>query len=164
METKTDESSGHHIPPEALALGFTNYRTIATKLLRPELAKRFESIAESLEIQARKRRDGAGAKPEIGEVLESIEMLVKDVTQEEYPQVRGVAADNRGALRAVTWGHKVMTITKSLVGRVKQKGDEILNEGQSFFVCDGCGFISIGEEPPAICPVCKAPAARFEKY
>ena len=31
------------------------------------------------------------------------------------------------------------------------------------WVCKVCGYIYEGEEPPAECPVCKAPASQFEK-
>jgi rubrerythrin len=55
-------------------------------------------------------------------------------------------------------------ILKTLVGRVVSKGDAVLAEGQSFYVCDGCGFIYAGAEAPAVCPICKAPASRFAAY
>ena len=29
------------------------------------------------------------------------------------------------------------------------------------FVCQVCGYIYEGENPPAVCPVCKAPASKF---
>ena len=29
------------------------------------------------------------------------------------------------------------------------------------FVCQVCGYIYEGENPPAACPVCKAPASKF---
>ena len=31
------------------------------------------------------------------------------------------------------------------------------------FVCTVCGYIHEGDEPPAQCPVCKAPADKFKK-
>ena len=31
------------------------------------------------------------------------------------------------------------------------------------WVCKVCGYIYEGAEPPAECPVCKAPASQFEK-
>lgn len=31
------------------------------------------------------------------------------------------------------------------------------------FVCTICGYIHTGEEPPAECPICKAPASKFQE-
>jgi len=30
------------------------------------------------------------------------------------------------------------------------------------FVCIVCGYVHEGEEPPEFCPVCNAPASKFE--
>lgn len=32
------------------------------------------------------------------------------------------------------------------------------------WVCQVCGYVHDGPEPPAICPVCKAPRERFEQF
>lgn len=29
------------------------------------------------------------------------------------------------------------------------------------FICEVCGYIYEGEQPPAVCPICKAPASKF---
>jgi hypothetical protein len=149
---------------DALALWFSNYSSLASKALRPRLAESLGSVAHSLELKAHGQA-GAGAKAvDQAGLLATIDSLVKDSIATAYPKVKETAGTNRGALRAFTWGSKVATILKSVVGRVVSKGDSVLGEGQSFFVCDGCGFIYIGSEPPAICPVCKAPASRFATY
>lgn len=31
------------------------------------------------------------------------------------------------------------------------------------WICKVCGYIHEGDEPPAKCPQCKAPASKFEK-
>ena len=31
------------------------------------------------------------------------------------------------------------------------------------YVCTVCGYVYEGEEPPESCPVCKAPAEKFER-
>jgi rubrerythrin len=73
-----------------------------------------------------------------------------------------IATHDRGALRMATWATKVNAIQKSVAERYAKKGDTLL-EGKSIFVCEACGFIFIGDEPPYVCPVCKAPALRFSK-
>jgi rubrerythrin len=150
--------------PEMLSLGFSNYSLTAGKLLRTGLAVRFEALSRSLALQAQR----SGSRPDlpVGEVatLDAVESHVRECVARAYPRVKESAGANRGALRAFTWGSKVAAILKSMVGRVRTKGDDILKEGQSFFVCDGCGFIYVGETPPNICPICKAPSARFVRY
>ena len=47
--------------------------------------------------------------------------------------------------------------------------EQYLRQGESFlegtpvWVCGVCGFLYVGQEPPALCPVCKVPAWKFEK-
>ena len=36
-------------------------------------------------------------------------------------------------------------------------------EGTGVYVCTICGFIYVGDELPAICPVCKVTNRKFEK-
>ena len=31
------------------------------------------------------------------------------------------------------------------------------------WICKVCGFVYEGEQPPEKCPVCKAPASKFEQ-
>ena len=69
---------------------------------------------------------------------------------------------DRGAQRALVWHEKVSRIHKSLLSRYAQKGDA-MTEGVSAFVCSACGFIYMGQEPPAMCPVCKVPAWKFDR-
>ncbi len=147
-----------------LALWFSNYASLATKALRPKLATHFGGVAQSLESQAKKQVPATPEATDKAQLLAKADMLVKDCVATGYPGVKEVAGANRGALRAFTWGNKVATILKSVISRVGSKGDAVLAEGQSFYVCDACGFIFIGSEPPAICPVCKAPPERFAAY
>ncbi len=65
--------------------------------------------------------------------------------------------NDSGAKRVITWGSKTTNMIKSLLNRY-QTG-EIFNS--KVWVCDICGFIYIGEEPPAFCPVCKVPNSKI---
>ncbi len=71
-------------------------------------------------------------------------------------------AKDRGALRALVWSEKVTKIQKSLLSRYQKEGEAML-ESTGVFVCTICGFIYIGDTPPAICPVCKVQDWKFEK-
>jgi rubredoxin len=74
----------------------------------------------------------------------------------------GAEPRDRGALRALTWSEKVTRIQKSLLERWQKEGNSML-ENTGVWVCTICGFIYIGSEPPALCPVCKVPSWKFEK-
>lgn len=71
-------------------------------------------------------------------------------------------AKDRGALRALVWNEKVSRILKSLLTRYQREGEAML-ENTGMFVCIICGFVYVGDEPPAMCPVCKAPSWKLEK-
>ncbi len=62
---------------------------------------------------------------------------------------------DRGSLRVLTWSEKVSIIAKSILERYQ--ADPSFIERSNVYVCDICGFIYIGDQPPAICPVCKVP-------
>jgi len=63
---------------------------------------------------------------------------------------------DRGALRSLVWSEKVGVMMKALLDRFAKEGDAML-ESTKLYVCDICGFICTGDEPPEICPVCKVP-------
>ncbi|MGI6433069.1 MAG: rubredoxin-like domain-containing protein [Sphaerochaetaceae bacterium] len=88
------------------------------------------------------------------DVAEDLEKLYTEVEQQ------ATAFNERGALRCFTWGKKVTAIHKSLLTRYQKMGEAMV-EDNGVYVCEACGFISIGKEMPAICPICKAPSSRF---
>ena len=69
---------------------------------------------------------------------------------------------DRGALRALVWGEKVTRILSSLLSRYEKQGDALL-ENTDVYVCEICGFVYIGDEPPEVCPVCKVPKMKIRK-
>ena len=91
------------------------------------------------------------------------EMLNRDL-EENYPLVSSKASadGDRGALRICAWGERVTRMLDSLVQRYLEEGEEMLKDTQ-IWVCTICGFVYIGDEPPALCPVCKVPSWKFKK-
>lgn len=91
------------------------------------------------------------------------EMLNRDL-EENYPLVSSKASADadRGALRICAWGEKVTRMLDSLVQRYLEEGEEMLKDTQ-IWVCTICGFVYIGDEPPALCPVCKVPNWKFKR-
>ena len=91
------------------------------------------------------------------------DLLMKDI-DENYPNVeaKASAAGDRGALRIKVWGEKVTRMLNSLVSRYLEEGEEMLKDTQ-IWVCTICGFVYVGDEPPALCPVCKVPSWKFKR-
>lgn len=77
------------------------------------------------------------------------------VRSEEALDVSKRAGD-RGAHRATLWNVGVSKVLRALMDRYAKNGDRML-ENTNVYVCDICGFIYVGDEPPEICPVCKVP-------
>ena len=65
-------------------------------------------------------------------------------------------------MRALVWGEKVTKIVSSALARYKKQNDALLKD-TSIHVCEICGFVYIGEEPPEVCPVCKVPKMKIQK-
>ena len=72
------------------------------------------------------------------------------------------ANGDRGALRALTWSEKVSRILNTILTRWDQEGAAML-ENNNIYVCEVCGFIYVGENPPEQCPVCKVPSWKLKK-
>jgi len=91
------------------------------------------------------------------------ELIQKDL--ESYATANSISAvqSDRGALRALVWGEKVTRILSSLLSRY-EKQKEALLENTNVYVCEICGFVYIGDEPPEICPVCKVPSLKIKKF
>ncbi len=121
----------------------------------PSEAEQFTALAAHFKAQ-----EPAPAHGSMGDLLALVE---KDLN-ETAPLVAAIAAEHgdRGALRAYTWGVKVSTLLQSLLERYQEVGDAMLaNSG--VYVCTICGFIYVGSELPALCPVCKVPNYKFEE-
>ncbi|TVQ22347.1 MAG: rubredoxin [Spirochaetaceae bacterium] len=134
-----------------LSAVFSNLSKAADKQQLFDTAERFSKLSTLF----------PGAGP--GEpTIESLRAEVARDVERDYPalQAAGTEASDRGVLRAVKWGEKVTTAQRALIDRYTAKGDQLLDE-KKLFVCEACGFIFLGDEPPEICPVCKAPSARF---
>jgi len=85
-------------------------------------------------------------------------MLNSDIGR--YPGAKKTASVcDRGSLRVLTWNEKVTMIVRTLLERYEK--DPHFLDNTNVYVCDICGFIYIGDEPPEICPVCKVPGFMF---
>ena len=96
--------------------------------------------------------------------LKDLNALIEQDLSTGYPLSNVIAAEqaDRGALRALVWGEKVSKILSSLLSRYEKQGDALL-ENTNVYVCEICGFVYIGDEPPEICPVCKVPNLKIRR-
>ena len=68
--------------------------------------------------------------------------------------------DNRGSKRVVNWANKSTNIMKVVIDTYKEKGIDYI-KNTKIWVCDICGFVYIGDNPPKVCPVCKVPSLKI---
>lgn len=84
-----------------------------------------------------------------------LDMINSDLM--EYGEAKATCAlmSDRGALRVLTWSEKATLIMRTVLERYLK--DPSFLEHTGVYVCDICGFIYIGDDPPEVCPVCKVP-------
>ena len=68
--------------------------------------------------------------------------------------------NDRGAKRVVNWANKSTNIMKVIIDTYKEKGIDYI-KNTKIWVCDICGFVYIGDNPPKVCPVCKVPSLKI---
>ena len=68
--------------------------------------------------------------------------------------------DDRGAKRVVNWASKSTNIMKVVIDTYKEKGIDYIKNNK-IWVCDICGFIYVGDNPPKVCPVCRVPSVKI---
>ncbi len=104
------------------------------------------------------------AKPVKNASTEDLLRIINENLNENLPSAKEASENvkDRGALRIATWSGKVTAILQSLMDRYGKEGNDLL-KNTNVYVCDICGFIYIGDEPPAICPICKVPSFKLVK-
>ena len=91
------------------------------------------------------------------------ELFQEDLTADTRPCGRRPKRQRTGGpLRICVWGEKVTNILYALAQRYQKEGEAFLANTQ-VWVCTVCGFVYVGDTAPALCPVCKVPAWKFEK-
>ncbi|HPF87798.1 MAG TPA: rubredoxin [Candidatus Limiplasma sp.] len=125
------------------------------KQYKPEEAALFTQLADYFR---------SIAPPANAPDAEQLLALIESDLSDGIPAAHGLAAQakDRGALRALVWNEKVTKILRSLLKRYQRQGDAML-DNTGVYVCVICGFVYVGDTPPALCPVCKAPQWKLEK-
>ncbi len=125
------------------------------KQYRPEEASLFMELAEYYQSKSLSSDSKS---------FQQLSDLIEQDLNSGYPNAKDIATGDtdRGALRALVWGEKVTRILSSLLTRYETQKDALL-DNTNVYVCEICGFIYIGSEAPAICPVCKVPNMKIRK-
>ncbi len=149
------EGTETELSPLALSALCSNLAKGCEKQYLPEEAAQFTALADYF-----KRQEPA---PEQGSMADLLTLVEQDLA-ETAPLVAEIASEHgdRGALRAYTWCVRVSTLLQSLLERYQEVGDAMLAD-TGVYVCTICGFVHIGSELPALCPVCKVPNYKFEE-
>ena len=58
------------------------------------------------------------------------------------------------------YNDKSTNIMKVVIDTYKEKGIDYI-KNTKIWVCDICGFVYIGDNPPKVCPVCKVPSLKI---
>lgn len=121
----------------------------------PKQAEDFQKLADFFRGQAEPAQDAG---------TEKLLSLIEQDLSAGYPYANATAGKlpDRGALRSLVWSEKVTRMLQSLLERYGREGDKML-EHTGVWVCSVCGFVFVGDAPPALCPVCKVPSWKFDK-
>ena len=151
-EQSLEEEDLRELSIEEMSAVFSNLSRGCEKQYMEEEQKLFGQLADYY----------AGLMPSQPE--QSFEELLQKINQdlEQVPELRRTAetAADRGALRVLVWSEKVTRILASLLTRYQKEGPDFIAKTK-VYVCDICGFIYVGDEPPAVCPVCKVPSLKI---
>ena len=142
---KLEEVYSKFTAKEMAAL-FSNLANGCEKQYEFEAQKHFMELAKYFESQV----------VEVKESKETLLAMLKEDNERTYSQVKVECNQDRGMLRALTWGEKVSKVQQMMLSQ----GASAL-EGKNIYVCSVCGFMYVGQSAPKICPVCKVPDWKF---
>ena len=95
-----------------------------------------------------------------GSLDDVIDMVNSDINSFSKAMEIFSKYDDRGAKRVVNWTSKSTNIMKVVIDTYKEKGIDYIKNNK-IWVCDICGFIYVGDNPPKVCPVCRVPSVKI---
>ena len=152
----TGETAGETLRPMSdgeLAAVLSNLARGCEKQYRAKEAALFAELSTFYTARAANAENGG---------VQQIKAALDEDIQTAYPSANAVAdtGADRGAKRVLVWSEKVSRMTASILDRYEKEGSAAF-ENARIWVCDICGFIYIGDVPPAVCPVCKVPSMKI---
>lgn len=151
MTEEEEEDDLRSLTNEEISYICSNLAKACEKEYKEEEQKLFTELATYFEKKT---------KVESG-TLEDIKQA-NEQERKEIDSAMNMADKNsdRGAKRVLTWANKTSNMMKIILENYETKGLEYI-KNTKIWVCDICGFIYIGEEPPKVCPVCKVPSFKI---
>ena len=109
-----------------------------------ELSKHYESLEDN----------------KSGSLDDVIDMVNSDINNFSKSMDVFTKYNDRGAKRVINWASKSTNIMKVVMDTYKEKGIDYI-KNTKIWVCDICGFVYIGDNPPKVCPVCRVPSLKI---
>jgi len=151
------------------------YAKVAQKEGFRDIARHFQRAANN-EIQHAKlelkmhnmMKNGT----EFGDTLANLQDAINGESYENltmYPEFEAVAKaeGNKEAARMFAAIGKVEVeheaMYKELLERLKEKQEFVSVDGEEEWICEVCGHVHRGKQPPKSCPVCKHPQEYFSR-
>ena len=91
-----------------------------------------------------------------GNINDVSEKIENDINMFNEASKIADEVNDSGAKRVITWATKTSNIIKNILSKYQNNGVDYI-KNTKIWVCDICGFVYIGNEPPKICPICKVP-------
>jgi rubredoxin len=151
----------------AKASEYRDFSPIEMSVMCSNIAKGFEKQMRFEEMELFNSLEGyflQRAEIPKGKGFDDISKMIEDDLGTGFANASATAKEknDRGGLRALVWSEKVTKILKTILMRFSKSGDSLL-ENTKIHVCEICGFVYIGEEPPEVCPVCKVPRFKISQ-
>ena len=126
----------------------------------PQVAKLFRAAAEAETVHAHAHLRTLGG---INKTADNLKEAIAGETHEfksMYPAMieTAQAEGNKAAERSFTYANEVEKIHAALYQKALDNLDAL--EAVDYYVCSVCGY-TCENEPPEVCPVCKAKASAF---
>ncbi|MGB4406810.1 MAG: rubredoxin [Sphaerochaeta sp.] len=155
------EEDMREMSPEELSTVCSNLSKTCEKQMRQEEADLFGKLSAYYGRQAPKQKTKISKEKSESSFKVLAALIEQDLTQGYEKANRAIQDEHdRGAQRSLVWGEKATKFLKSLLTRYEKQGNALL-ENTSVYVCDICGFVYVGTEPPEVCPVCKVPSFKI---
>ena len=151
QESLEEEDELRSLTKEEIAYICSNLAKACEKQYLEKEQSLFQDLADYYEKQIEPE------KSTLKEVKENIQTELNSMNEATN---KADEKEDRGTKRVLTWATKTSNMMKIVLDNYEEKGIDYI-KNTKIWVCDICGFIYVGDEPPKICPVCKVPSLKI---
>ncbi len=167
MRKMTEESLRNAFAGESQAhMRYLIFAEQAEKEGFANLARLFRAIAYAEQVHASNHFKALGL---LGKSPENLKAAIEGETfevEEMYPAYNAIAElqEEKGAMRSIRYAIEAEKIHAELYAKAKEAAEAGRDvDIEKVSICSVCGHTVTGE-PPERCPICNAPASRFEVF